>query len=181
MIRDYWLGFWKWLWYALPSSHFLAKKIVSVAQFWDERTIVELGGWGGVVTSEIIPHLSEGAMLHVFENDDSQVEVLKNRFKKYPQVIIHSESAAHIDKYFSPGSVDIIISTLPLGSISPEWVQHILKASANVLKDSGQYVQYQFWMANRWDVKSFFHIEKTHLELRNYGPAFIYAARKLGK
>ncbi len=181
MIRQYWLEFWKWLWYALPSSYFLAKRIVASSYLRDQTTIVELWWGSWVVTAEILSCISAGATLHVFENDENQVAILKDRFAEHPQIHIYSDSAAHIDKYFSPGSVDVVISTLPLGSILKEGVHHILQSAQTVLKSGGQYIQYQFWMANRRDVKAYFHIENTKLELRNYGPAFIYQARKIGQ
>jgi phospholipid N-methyltransferase len=47
------------------------------------------------------------------------------------------------------------------------------------LKTGGSYIQYQYWMANKHDVKRHFHIQKIWFEPRNLSPAFIYISQKL--
>lgn len=47
---------------------------------------------------------------------------------------MYEMSAAHIDNVLDKNSVDVIISTLPLGSISHPGVGHILSAAEQVLK-----------------------------------------------
>ena len=72
----------------------------------------------GQVTEHILTELSPNTRFITIENDAEKYQLL---CKKYgSQCEIHEMSAAHIDTIVQPESVDIIISTLPLGSISSE-------------------------------------------------------------
>ena len=172
------IGFFKKLGFTLASSIFLARKMVSFLDFQNAKHIVELGAGNGVVTAEIIKRKSENTKFDIFEIDEEQVQSLRERFGNMTWVTIYSTSAAHMDEMYVNGSIDAIISTLPLGSISAPWVDHILRSIFSSLKIEGQYIQYQYWMANRKDVKKYFTIDSTVLEPRNFGPAWIYRARK---
>ena len=46
------------------------------------------------------------------------------------------------------------------------------------LKKGGRFIQYQYWMVNKKDVKKHFRMERIHLEPRNFSPAFIYITDK---
>ena len=48
--------------------------------------------------------------------------------------LIHGD-ARKIDEYLTPGSIDIVISTLPLGSLDKEMVEQILVQIQKVLKE----------------------------------------------
>jgi phospholipid N-methyltransferase len=50
--------------------------------------------------------------------DEAKVEMLKTEFST--QCEIYAMSAAHVDQVVGHGEVDVVISTLPLGSISSE-------------------------------------------------------------
>lgn len=179
MIIKYWLGFWKNLGFSLPSSHFLARTMVSVFDVSNQKgTFIELGAGRGQITSELLKKLPKEASLHIFEINHDDIELLKKNFSSDKRVHFYEQSAAHLDILFPEGGIDGIISTLPLGSISLSWVDHILSSAHKVLKTWGQFIQYQYWMVNKNDVKRYFLFERIILELRNFGPAFIYKTRK---
>lgn len=68
----------------------------------------------------------------VIENDHNKFLELSRKFSD--QCEVYEMSAAHIDNVLDKNSVDVIISTLPLGSISHPGVGHILSAAEQVLK-----------------------------------------------
>ncbi len=179
MIRKYWLQFWKDIGFSLPSSHFLARKMVSLFEFSGQwGSFIELGAGKGHLTREILKKIPEWAKLHVFEINKEDIEYLKKEFSSYKNTLFYSQSAADISILFPEESIDGIFSTLPLWSISLDGVDHILSSAHKVLKSWWKFIQYQYWMVNKKDVKRYFSFEWIFLELRNFGPAFIYKTRK---
>ena len=79
---------------------------------------------------------------------------------------------------FAPESVDLIVSTLPLGSMDPTHAREILAAWARVIRPDGIYIQYQYFATNKKDIESYFTIEWVDWEPINFPPAFIYICRK---
>lgn len=177
-MRSFFIDFWKRVGFTMTSSSFLVRRMVSCIDFTGVEHIVELGAGTGVLTREIIRIMPEGALLSVFEIDPIQTASLRKEFDHISAVTIYSHSAVDIETIFLPESIDVVISTLPLGSISHPWVGHILEATRNILKSAWQFIQYQYWMVNRRDVKKYFTIESTIFEPRNFWPAWIYRARK---
>lgn len=168
------LKIFKKIWYSLGSSRWLAQRLVKESGISNKRNIhiLELGAWYGNVTKEIIEHLHASSTLTAIEFDTTRFQELK-RFEQKNVKILHA-SVAHLDEYIDEKSIDCIISTLPLGSFEKSFTQEILQKISYVLKEDGKYIQYQYWMVNRSDVKKLFSIEKTVLEPRNFTPAFIY-------
>jgi phosphatidylethanolamine/phosphatidyl-N-methylethanolamine N-methyltransferase len=168
------LKIFKKIWYSLGSSRWLAKRLVKESGISNKKNIhiLELGSWGGIVTQEIIKHLHTSATLTAIEFDTTQCEELK-RFEQENIKIINA-SVAHLDEYIDKKSIDYVISTLPLGSFEKSFTQEVLQKISSALKEDGKYIQYQYWMVNRSDVKKVFSIERTVLEPRNFTPAFIY-------
>ncbi len=110
------------------------------------------------------------------EREKQYFDVLQKFAKE--NVIILKCDATNIKKHIENESIDVIISTLPLGSLDKETVNTILGESRKVLKEGGKFIQYQYWMANKRDVKNHFQIETVALEPRNFTPAFIYICTK---
>ncbi|NRH20468.1 methyltransferase [Candidatus Gracilibacteria bacterium] len=175
-LRFWSVAFWKEAGYNLSSSPYLVRRLVSLADISDAHIIVELGAGEGQVTGHILEKKSKNTRLIVIENDHNKFLELSQKYGE--QCEIHEISAAHIDSIVDKNSVDVIISTLPLGSISHPGVGHILAAAEGILKKGGKFIQYQYVMANKKDVKKYFHIDHIYWEPRNIGPTFIYEAHK---
>ncbi len=149
---------------------------MSLADIGDARVIMELGAGDGRVTRRILAHKSPDTKLIIIEMDSRKVEILRREFST--QCEIYEMSAAHIDQIVGHDAIDVIISTLPLGSISPEGVDHILHAAQSVLRSGGRYIQYQYALQNLSDVRRYFSVDHIRFELRNFWPAFIYVTHK---
>ncbi len=138
--------------------------------------ILELGAGRGNVTAEILRESWKNTEITALEYDLDRIKILEKLSQPH-LTIIHGD-VCDLDRLCTPESFDIVISTLPLGSFDPETVDIALKNIQKVLKKWGKYIQYQYWMANKKDIKKYFHIEKIRLEPRNFSPAFIYITRK---
>jgi phospholipid N-methyltransferase len=110
--------FWSDIGYGLGSSPWLVRRLVSLADIGEARVIVELGAGDGCVTRAIIAAMHPDARLITIEMDESKAEILRTKFST--QCEVYAMSAAHIDQIVGHDAVDVIISTLPLGSISLE-------------------------------------------------------------
>lgn len=170
------VSFWKEVGYGLGSSPYLVRRLVTLADLSDAHIIVELGAGEWQVTGHILEKKAKDARFIVIENDHEKF--LELSWKYGEQCEVYEMSAAHIDTILDSGMADVIISTLPLGSISHPGVGHILEAAQWVLKKWWKFIQYQYVMANKKDVKKYFHIDHIYWEPRNIGPTFIYEAHK---
>ncbi|WP_313958626.1 hypothetical protein [Paenibacillus xylanexedens] len=79
----------------LPSSKFLAHKIVQSVR-WDEiRTIAELGPGTGAITRLMRAELPQSATVFLFERDPK----MRNNLKKtYPEFMYHSNASYLLKK-----------------------------------------------------------------------------------
>lgn len=168
--------FWSDFGYWLRSSPYLIRRLISLVDIAEADTIIELGAWFWYVTEHILAKKRKDTRLIVVENDHDRFVELS--LKYWEMCEIYEMSATLIGSIIEPETVDIIISTLPLGSISPLWVDHILSAAVGVLKNNGRFIQYQYALQNIKDIKKYFIIDKIYFEPRNILPAFIYKAHK---
>jgi len=74
--------------------------------------------------------------------------------------------------------VDHIVSSLPLALIKEDLLSNILSSAKSNLKDGGRFLQYQYSLANYWDMKPIFSDIKLKFTLRNMPPAFVYDCLK---
>ncbi len=170
--RKFWsdIGYWLWSW------SYLIRRLVSYADISEAKTIIELGAWFWQVTEHIIAKKWANTRLIVVENDHNRFVELSQKY--WDKCEIYEMSATLVGSIIETESIDIIISTLPLGSISALWVEHILTAAAGVLKKEGRFIQYQYALQNLKDVKKYFIVDNIYFEPRNIWPAFIYSAHK---
>ncbi len=139
-------------------------------------SIVELGAGHGEVTKYILAEKWKDSKFITLENDLDRYEAVKIEYGQSCEV--SNLDADKISEIIPSNSVDVVFSTLPLWSIDEKKVDTILASIESILKPGGYYIQYQYWMWNRSQIKKYFHIEKTLWEPRNIWPAFIYVARK---
>ena len=164
--------------FGLGSSKWLARSLVRYSGIRENKnsTILELWAWYGIVTREILKYKEYIASATIIEFEKERAESLEE-LTEWNIEIIHGD-AREIDKFLEHGSIDIVISTLPLWSFDQETVEQILTQIQSVLKKWGTYIQYQYWMANKKDIKKYFLLEKIRFELRNFTPAWIYVTKR---
>ncbi len=163
-----------------PSSRFLAKKMLHQVDFKQARVIVELGPGTGVFTDRIIQMMSKEAILLVFELNDDFYESLHKRIQD-PRVHIIHDTAEKIEFYLKELNIDkadVVISSLPLANFPSELRQSILSTSHNSLHKLGKYIQFQYSLQSRRQIKSMFHEVEISFTPFNFPPAFIYTCKK---
>lgn len=163
-----------------PSSRFLAKKMLEPIDFKQAKVLVELGPGTGVFTRKIVSHMHEDAILLVFELNDAFMAMLHKEFKD-PRVILIHDSAEKIGYYLEKhglAKADAIISSLPLANFPESLKNNILKESHRVLEDKASYVQFQYSLNAKNEIKRYFKNVHISFTPANFPPAFVYACKK---
>lgn len=161
----------------LPSSKYLAKKIVQSVR-WDEvRTIAELGPGTGAITRLIRSQLPKSATVFLFERDTKMRSNLK---KTYPEFMFHS-NASYLLKRIKQEHVhqlDSIVCGLPFFNFSREMRQNILSQIHTALRPGGTLVLYQYSLHMKKQLAELFEMEKIQFVPFNFPPVFVYVCSK---
>ncbi len=127
----------------VPLSHFAAESMITFLQQHPKRSlrILEAGAGTGSVTQSIVRHLGPDDFLDVVEIDPACCEHLKKLFADDPRVLIHCQS---ILDWTSDKKYDLVYSTLPMNSFSPELVKKVFSHYKQLLLPGGivSYVEY---------------------------------------
>ncbi|WP_339179216.1 methyltransferase domain-containing protein [Paenibacillus sp. FSL R5-0701] len=161
----------------LPSSKFLAHKIVQSVR-WDKiRTIAELGPGTGAITRLMRAELPQSATVFLFERDPK----MRNNLKKtYPEFMYHSNASYLLKKMHQENvhHLDSIICGLPFFNFSREMRQNILSQIHTALRPGGTLVLYQYSLHMRKQLAELFEIEKIQFVPFSFPPVFVYVCRK---
>ena len=155
------------------SSPTLVKKLVTPLPASRPVNIVELGPGDGCVTRAILKKVSPGSSLTAFEINEAFVEKLNGI--NDARLTVHGVGAEQLTDYFSAGSVDYVVSSLPLSMIPKEVKETILQQAQTVLKPTGQFLQYQYALQDYSLLKGYFNRVSVSFTLANLPPAFIYS------
>ncbi|UPK41419.1 class I SAM-dependent methyltransferase [Paenibacillus pabuli] len=161
----------------LPSSKFLANKIVQSVQ-WDEvKTIAELGPGTGVITRLMRAELPKSATVFLFERDPKMRSNLK---KTYPEFLFHSNASYLLKRIHQEQihQLDCIISGLPFFNFSREMRQNILSQIHTALRPGGTLVLYQHSLHMKKQLTELFDIDKIEFVPLSFPPVFVYICRK---
>ena len=164
----------------IPSSRFLAQKMLKEIDFSSCKVIVELGPGNGVITNQILKQIGPDSHLICFEVNEIFYQNLKKI--EHPQLTVLKVSAEQIEiemKKLGYLKACHIVSSLPLTIIPNTISNAILENSLNSLIKDGTFIQYQYSLTYYKKLKSVFK-EKISLdfELLNFPPAFVYRCKK---
>lgn len=166
------------VWAVSRSSKFLYKKMSHDIDFSRDIHIVEYGPGDWVFTDELLKEMSVKSKISIFEIDEWFYNFLKEKYKNNPKIEVYKEDVCNIKNYFQENSVDYIVSSLPLAFIKKNTVWEILAESKNILKQNWFFIQYQYFLQNKDQIKTFFPKIKYRFTLLNFPPAFIYICNK---
>ncbi len=164
----------------IPSSKYLANKMLKEIDFNTAQVIVELGPGNGAITHHILNKIQPNTLLVCFEINDVFYQELKKI--KHPQLIVLKASAEKIKfeiEKLGYSSADYIVSSLPL-TILPKEISHtILEKSYRFLTLNGAFIQYQYSLTYYKKLKEVFgDAIGLSFEPLNFPPAFIYKCVK---
>lgn len=164
----------------IPSSRYLAKKMLQSVDFENTKVFVELGPGNGVFTHKILEKLPKDGQLFVFELNDAFYAALKKEFTD-PRVHIIHDSAENIGEHLAAkglSQADVVLSSLPLANFPSVLKNKILSESHRILKQNGLYIQFQYSLNAKKAIKSFFPSLNISFTPANFPPAFVYTCRK---
>jgi phospholipid N-methyltransferase len=164
----------------IQSSPILADKMLEKIDFRNVKCIVELGSGSGVITKKILKKMRKDCVLLCFEIEPALAEKLRNI--EDPRLIIINDCAEKIDIYLKKygfQKADCIVSGLPLASLPPKISRSILKTIYAYLPAGGQYIQFQYSLTHRRQIKYLFSSVAVSFVLLNFPPAFVYVCVKI--
>lgn len=155
----------------VPSSQFLVRQIIKRIDFSKRTNILELGAGNGVITKEILSHMSDNSILYSYENNPRLITLLEEIDDA--RLIVKGESVSNLirlqNNYF-----DVVISSLPLANLKNEFKNNIYKDVISKLKKPGTFIQYQYLLSDYKKIERYFHNCHLSFCLFNIPPAFIY-------
>lgn len=167
-----------------PSSPQLSQAIATACDFAPDDTVVELGPGTGNFTELLLRRLNSQGRLLALELSATNVEVLRRRL---PQSEIVFDSAEHLAKYVTPGSVRCVVSGLAWGNMLPALQDRIMDAILESLAPGGQFVGFAYSHARYYPTTvrfrrlmetRFARFETTPIIWRNVPPAYVYRCWK---
>ncbi|MBD3667250.1 MAG: methyltransferase domain-containing protein [Kangiella sp.] len=157
-----------------PSSRFLAKKIAKTIPP-TAKTLIELGAGDGVITRHLLATMNDEAKLTAYELSDQLLPLLQGI--KHPGFSINNHSALELTNDFEPGSVDFLLSCLPIALFDEKMKRDLLQQIHQVLSPNGLFVQYQYLPKDRRLIMEYFPETKSKWIALNIPPSFIYIAK----
>ena len=171
----------------VPSSRWLAARMVEGLPLEKARVVVELGPGTGAFTRVIQQRIRPGTLFLAVEINPLFATHLATQF---PRVEVVHGSAERLDEHlqqFGEPQADYVLSGLPWAGFSPEEQQRLLAAVLRALRPGGQLATYAYnhtaWLPGgrrfRRLLKSRFgRVTTTRTVWRNLPPAFVYRCRK---
>ncbi|HLX70559.1 MAG TPA: methyltransferase domain-containing protein [Verrucomicrobiae bacterium] len=171
----------------VPSSRWLAERMIEDLRLDQAKVVVELGAGTGAFTRAIQKELHPAATFLAVEINPVFAGHLKRRF---PRVHVINDSAERLVEHLQSlgqASADCILSGLPWAGFKPEEQQRLLAAVLGALRPDGHLTTYAYnhvaWLPGGVRFRkllrsSFSDVATTRTEWRNLPPAFVYRCRK---
>ena len=160
----------------IPSSRFLAKKMLKHIPFQTAKVIVELGPGTGIFTDKILKKLQPDTHLVVIELNDVFYQNLAKKINQENCHIVHG-SAGDLGKILSElgfEKADCVVSSLPLSNFPKELRVSIMQAVLHCLTQVGTFIQFQYTLQSKKHFKSIFKKVTIEYAALNFPPAFVY-------
>ena len=161
----------------LPSSKYLAKKMMENINFESASYIVEYGPGTGAFTEKMLRQRKQGTTVLLFESNIEFYKLLQEKYKDEPNLHIINDSAEQIGQYLLEHDipwVDYIVSGLPFKSLPHTVSSNILTQTKKHLKDGGKFITFQYTLTKRAFIGQFFSNIHITREMRNFPPAYVF-------
>lgn len=164
----------------VPSSRFLAKKMLQNIPFDKVNVAVELGPGTGAFTPFLLNSMKSDATLILIELNEVFYRELVHKIKDPRAIILHGSATdlPELLQSLNLEKLDCILSSLPLAILSHELSDRILQASKSVLNEGGYFVQFQYSLQSRKKIFRQFGNLKIGFTPLNFPPAFVYTCTK---
>lgn len=162
-----------------PTSRWCMQHVCKPIDFSKDITIIEYGAGAGVYARYLLPKMTAGSKLIMFETNDMLFDKLQKTDD--PRAICYNRSVEFVDEEIDEelvGNVDYIISGIPFSFLKKEVRMKILKKSKLILKSGGQFLAYQTSGHLEEPLQKVFGNVHTEWEWRNLPPMTVYRAEK---
>lgn len=142
-----------------------------------KKVFIEYGSGAGEFTSHFLERMDEDAVIVALETNEYFVDKLKEiddpRLK-----VIHdgAENTPAVMKELGLGKADYIISGIPFTLHPLEMRKEIVKQTADLLKDDGSFIVYQYSTYMKRFLKEEFQNITTGFTMFNIPPMFVMKA-----
>lgn len=164
----------------VPSSRFLERRIVGMAELDQAKCVVELGPGTGGTTRAILGAMPATARLLSIELDPQFARILEQIGD--PRLIAHIGSAADLGEIlevYGLPSPDVVISGIPFSTMPRAVADAILREIDSQLAPQGRFLAYQFrGHVARLGRPILGRPEAKEIELLNIPPMRFYRWRK---
>ncbi|MEW5755336.1 MAG: methyltransferase domain-containing protein [Pseudomonadota bacterium] len=163
----------------IPSSRFLERRLIEVADLQHARLVVELGPGTGGTTRAILAAMSENANLIALEINEEFVALL--RAEADPRLIVHHGSAEHLPqilRHYTSRQPDVVISGIPFSTMPHNLGTRIIQAVWASLAPGGRFIAYQFRDQVAMLGRQLLGKPEIEVELLNIPPVRIFHWRK---
>lgn len=162
----------------LPSSNYLAEKMVDSIDFHNAKYIVELGPGTGVFTDKIIDNRNQHTVVMLIESNTEFCTLLKEKYTDEKNLFIINGSAEDIDKYtkyFNIPYLDYVVSGLPFASLPKSVSSAILIKTKRLLRKNGLFITFQYTLFKKGFIGHYFKHMIITREYRNIPPAYVFS------
>lgn len=162
-----------------PTSRFCIRRVCRPIDFSRDQTIVEYGAGAGVFANYLLPRMTPGSRLILFETN----ELLFKKLREIddPRVSLFDQSVEFVTDLLQDeliGKTDYIISGIPFSFLDERSKASVLHQSVELLKEGGKFLAYQTSGHLKEPLRNAFGNLKTGWEWRNIPPMTIYEAEK---
>jgi len=161
----------------IPSSKYLAHKMLENIDFGCANYIVEYGPGTGVFTKEMLQRRKSNTKILLLESNKAFYDLLMEKYKDEPNLYIINDSVEFIEKYltrFDIPWIDYIISGLPFASLPIEVSAKILDLTRENLKEEGKFITFQYTLLKKEFIQRYFPEVSIKREMRNVPPAYVF-------
>lgn len=161
----------------MPSSKYLAQKMVESIPWHEVLAAAELGAGTGAITKQIQEAAHQQTKVLLFETDPFMLKTLE---ENYPNFACY-ENTTNLQAALQQEGIeqlDCIISGLPFFNFHQTLRDILIAQIVNSLKDDGWFVAFQYSQQMKKQLSLHFHIEKIIFVPINVPPAFVYVCRK---
>jgi phospholipid N-methyltransferase len=164
----------------IPSSRFLARRLLRHVDWRRAKVIVEYGPGVGTLTGSFLRRLPADGRLVAIEMNREFVAYLRERYPDPRLQVVHGSASDVVDAlgHLDVGPADVVVSGIPYSTMTPQLRDDILRATCRALRPGGQLLIYQFTRAVRPDLQRVFGEVTQQFEPRNVLPAWIFTCTR---
>jgi phospholipid N-methyltransferase len=130
----------------LPSSRFLAAAMLDQVDFLKVRNLVELGSGTGVITQQILRHMTPDSHLFALEINANFVRYLRTCWPDTRLTVLHADASDLLNQLaaHNAATIDVVISSLGLAGMTSEHRSCIVRQAEGCLAPAGLMIQFQY-------------------------------------